>query len=54
VDIEALDIYYQDVITESKKNIDRADKKLYNSDLAFYNSVLFLHSIIPIWYQNTL
>ena len=45
VDIDYLDTYYQDVITESKKNIEHNDKKLYNSDLAFYNSVLFLHSI---------
>ena len=45
VDIESLDIYYHNVIIESKKNIDYDDKELYNSDLAFYNSVLFLHSI---------
>ncbi len=45
VDIESLDTYYHNVIIESKKNIDYDDKELYNSDLAFYNSVLFLHSI---------
>jgi len=45
VDLEYLDTYYKDVIIASKKNIDYADKALYNSDISFYNSILFLHSI---------
>ena len=45
IDIEYLDTYYRDVIIESKKNIDYSDKSMFNSDISFYNSMLFLHSV---------
>ena len=45
IDFKYLDSYYYDAIIESKKHIDISDKTLYNSDLSFYNSILFLHSI---------
>ncbi len=45
IDLEYLNTYYHEVIIASKQNIDYSDKTMFNSDISFYNSILFLHAI---------
>ena len=45
IDLKHLNTYYHDVIIESKKIIEHSDKTMFNSDISFYNSILFLHSL---------